>query len=170
MGHPATAQGGAEQHRPSWPQMLAEISPRRPAGSASLRLVAPLAREFLKRQSAYYRQPGALSRQALGRGASQVGCLAEGSEIGVTNQRVAVVIGKAPPESAGPPRVPWLQDGCRVTIADRDTEGAQRNAAELGEPHSWAAVKVLGCEDSVARTVRHHGVVVSREGSLHAWW
>ena len=45
------------QHHP-WPQMLAEI--REAAGwkRHPLRIVAPLAREFLKRRSAYYRQPG----------------------------------------------------------------------------------------------------------------
>ena len=54
----ATAQELLKHQHHSWPQMLAEIS--RDAGwkRYPLRLLAPLAREFLKRQSAYYRQPG----------------------------------------------------------------------------------------------------------------
>ena len=54
----ATAQELLKHQHHSWPDMLAEIS--RDAGwkRYPLRLVAPLAREFLKRQSAYYRQPG----------------------------------------------------------------------------------------------------------------
>ncbi|HPX35671.1 MAG TPA: SDR family NAD(P)-dependent oxidoreductase [Mycobacterium sp.] len=82
--------------------------------------------------------------------------------MGVTNQRVAVVIGGASGIGWATARA-LAQDGCRVTIADRDTEGAQRNAAELGEPHSWAAVEVTD-EDSVARLFDG---VVSREGGLH---
>lgn len=54
----ATAQGLLKHQHHPWPDMLAEI--RRDAGwkRYPLRIVAPLAREFLKRQSAYYRQPG----------------------------------------------------------------------------------------------------------------
>ena len=54
----ATAQALLKHQHHSWPQMLAEVS--RDAGwkRIPLRIVAPLAREFLKRQSAYYRQPG----------------------------------------------------------------------------------------------------------------
>ena len=54
----ATAQELLKHQHHSWPDMLAEIS--RDAGwkRYPLRLAAPLAREFLKRQSAYYRQPG----------------------------------------------------------------------------------------------------------------
>ena len=54
----ATAQDLLKHQHHPWPDMLAEI--RRSAGwkRYPLRIVAPLAREFLKRQSAYYRQPG----------------------------------------------------------------------------------------------------------------
>ncbi len=45
------------QHR-SWPQMLAETAENVGWRRYPLRLVAPLAREYLKRQSPYYRQPG----------------------------------------------------------------------------------------------------------------
>lgn len=47
---------GFQQH--SWPQMLAEITARTGWKRYPLRLIAPLAREFLKRRSPYYRQPG----------------------------------------------------------------------------------------------------------------
>ncbi len=47
---------GFQQH--SWPQMLAEITERTGWKRYPLRLMAPLAREFLKRRSPYYRQPG----------------------------------------------------------------------------------------------------------------
>jgi nucleoside-diphosphate-sugar epimerase len=45
------------QHH-SWPQLLAETAARAGWKRYPLRLVAPLAREFLKRQSPYYGQPG----------------------------------------------------------------------------------------------------------------
>ena len=45
------------QHH-SWPQMLAEITARTGWKRYPLRLMAPLAREFLTRRSPYYRQPG----------------------------------------------------------------------------------------------------------------
>lgn len=54
----ATAQAILKHQHHSWPQMLAEISAAAGWKRHPLRLVAPLAREFLKRQSAYYRQPG----------------------------------------------------------------------------------------------------------------
>ena len=55
--------------------------------------------------------------------------------------RVAVVIGAA----SG---IGWASaqalaaDGCRVTIADRNADGARERAAELGEPHTAAYVDV----------------------------
>jgi 3-oxoacyl-[acyl-carrier protein] reductase len=55
--------------------------------------------------------------------------------------RIAVVIGAA----SG---IGWASadalaaDGCRVTIADLNADGARERAAELGEPHSWAQVDV----------------------------
>ena len=45
------------QHH-SWPQMLSEITANTGWKRYPLRLAAPLAREFLKRRSPYYRQPG----------------------------------------------------------------------------------------------------------------
>ncbi len=80
----------------------------------------------------------------------------------MTNQRVAVVIGGASGIGWATARA-LAHDGCRVTIADRNTEGAQQRAAELGEPHTWAAVEVTD-EDSVARLFDG---VASREGGLH---
>ena len=63
------------------------------------------------------------------------------------SDRVAVVVG-------GASGIGWASaqalaaDGCRVTIADRNTDLARRRAEELGDPHSWAAVEVSD-EDSV---------------------
>lgn len=54
----ATAQGLLAHQHHSWPAMLAEVRDSAGWKSYPLRLVAPLAREFLKRRSAYYRQPG----------------------------------------------------------------------------------------------------------------
>ncbi|MGI9164124.1 MAG: NAD-dependent epimerase/dehydratase family protein [Mycobacterium sp.] len=54
----ATAQAVLKHQHHSWPQMLTEIAQRSGWKRYPLRLIAPLAREFLKRQSAYYRQPG----------------------------------------------------------------------------------------------------------------
>ncbi|GFG74946.1 SDR family NAD(P)-dependent oxidoreductase [Mycobacterium botniense] len=41
-------------------------------------------------------------------------------------------------------------EGCHVTVADRNSQGAHAVAAELGHPHTAAAVEV-GDEDSVQR-------------------
>jgi NAD(P)-dependent dehydrogenase (short-subunit alcohol dehydrogenase family) len=41
-----------------------------------------------------------------------------------------------------------VADGCRVTVADRNTDGARAVAAELGDPHTAATVEVTD-EDSV---------------------
>lgn len=54
----ATAQALLKHQHHSWPKMLDEMSRSIGWKRYPLRLVAPLAREFLKRQSAYYRQPG----------------------------------------------------------------------------------------------------------------
>lgn len=54
----ATAQALLHHQHHSWPQMLEQMSRSIGWKRYPLRLVAPLAREFLKRQSAYYRQPG----------------------------------------------------------------------------------------------------------------
>ena len=45
------------QHH-SWPQLLAETAGKSGWKRYPLRLIAPVAREFLKRRSPYYRQPG----------------------------------------------------------------------------------------------------------------
>ena len=80
----------------------------------------------------------------------------------ISTGRVAVVVG-------GASGIGWATarrlaaDGCRVTIADRNTDGARERAAELGEPHSWATVEVTD-EDTVARLFDD---VVAREGALH---
>jgi len=46
--------------------------------------------------------------------------------------------------------------GYRVTIADRNADGAAALAAELGDPHTWAAVDVTD-EDSVAKVFADSG-------------
>jgi nucleoside-diphosphate-sugar epimerase len=53
---PAQELLGHQHH--SWPQMLAETAEKAGWKRYPLRLVAPVAREYLKRQSPYYRQPG----------------------------------------------------------------------------------------------------------------
>lgn len=54
----ATAQELLGHQHHSWPQMLAETAEKAGWKRYPLRLIAPLAREYLKRQSLYYRQPG----------------------------------------------------------------------------------------------------------------
>ncbi len=54
----ATAQELLAHQHHSWPQMLAEIAGKSAWRRVPLRFVAPLAREYLKRRSPYYRQPG----------------------------------------------------------------------------------------------------------------
>lgn len=54
----ATAQETLGHQHHSWPQMLAETADKAGWRRYPLRLIAPLAREYLKRQSPYYRQPG----------------------------------------------------------------------------------------------------------------
>ena len=76
--------------------------------------------------------------------------------------RVAVIIG-------GASGIGWAtaqllaEQGCRVTIADRNEELAHQRATELGDPHSWASVEVTD-EDSVAALFDG---VVRREGGVH---
>ena len=59
----------------------------------------------------------------------------------MSNGRVAVVIG-------GASGIGWASakalaaDGCRVVVADLNADGARDRAAELGEPHTAAAVNV----------------------------
>ena len=76
--------------------------------------------------------------------------------------RVAVIIG-------GASGIGWAtaqllaEQGCRVTIADRNDELARQRATELGDPHSWARVEVTD-EDSVAALFDG---VARREGGVH---
>ena len=78
------------------------------------------------------------------------------------SQRTAVIIG-------GASGIGWASaqtlaaQGARVTIADRNTDLARERAAELGDPHTWAAVEVTD-EDTVATLFDD---VVAREGGLH---
>ncbi len=77
-----------------------------------------------------------------------MGRAGSGSEDTMTDTRTAVIIG-------GASGIGWATaqllaaEGCRVTIADRNTELAQQRGAELGDPHTWSAVEVTD-EDSVA--------------------
>jgi 3-oxoacyl-[acyl-carrier protein] reductase len=71
--------------------------------------------------------------------------------------RKAVVIG-------GASGIGWataqalVADGCQVTIADLNTDGARERAAELGEPHSAVQVNVTD-ETSVERLFSETGPV-----------
>jgi 3-oxoacyl-[acyl-carrier protein] reductase len=73
------------------------------------------------------------------------------------NQRIAVVIG-------GASGIGWATaqalaaQGDRVIVADRNTEGAQARAAEMGEPHAAATVDVTD-EDLVKRLFEQTGQV-----------
>lgn len=75
--------------------------------------------------------------------------------------RVAVVVGGASGIGWATARALAGQD-CTVTIADRNTDLATRRAAELGPPHTWAAVEVSD-EDSVAALFDG---VLARDGGL----
>jgi 3-oxoacyl-[acyl-carrier protein] reductase len=79
----------------------------------------------------------------------------------MSKQRVAVVIGGASGIGWATARV-LAAEGARVTIADRNTDGARRCAEELGDSHGWAEVEVTD-EDAVARLFDD---VVAREGGL----
>ena len=75
--------------------------------------------------------------------------MSNGSGQGPGTSRSAVVIG-------GASGIGWASakalaaEGCRITIADLDAEGAQNRAGELGAPHTGAHVNVTD-EDSVQR-------------------
>ena len=81
----------------------------------------------------------------------------------MTDQKVAVVIGGASGIGWATSRA-LAHDGYRVTVADRNIEGATQRAAELGAPHTWAAVEVTD-EDSVSQLFDG---VADREGGVHA--
>ena len=73
------------------------------------------------------------------------------------NQRISVVIGGASGIGWATARALAAQ-GDRVTVADRNSEGAQGRAAELGDPHLAASVDVTD-EDSVQRLFEATGPV-----------
>ena len=72
----------------------------------------------------------------------------------MATERVAIVVG-------GASGIGWATakalaaDGCRVIVADRNTDGASDRAAELGAPHTAAYVDVTD-EDSVQRLFDRH--------------
>ena len=66
-----------------------------------------------------------------------------------SSERIAVVIGGASGIGWATARA-LAADGCRVTVADRNADGARDRAAELGEPHTAAEVDVTD-ESSVQR-------------------
>jgi NAD(P)-dependent dehydrogenase (short-subunit alcohol dehydrogenase family) len=78
------------------------------------------------------------------------------------NDRVAVIVGGASGIGLATAKT-LATEGCRVTIADRNTELAAQRASELGDPHSWATVEVTD-EASVAALFDG---VAGREGGLH---
>jgi 3-oxoacyl-[acyl-carrier protein] reductase len=83
----------------------------------------------------------------------------------MSNGRVAVVIGGASGIGWATARA-LAADGCRVTVADRNTDGARDRAAELGDPHTAASVDVTD-EGSVQRLFDQTGpldVVVNCAG------
>lgn len=71
--------------------------------------------------------------------------------------RKAVVIGGASGIGWATARA-LVADGCQVTIADLNTDGARDRAAELGEPHTAAQVDVTD-EASVGRLFGETGPV-----------
>lgn len=80
-------------------------------------------------------------------------------------ERTAVVVGGASGIGRAVAHA-LAADDCRVTVADRNTDGARAVAAELGDPHTAATVEVTD-EDSV-RTLFEHAdtldVVVNTAG------
>ena len=85
--------------------------------------------------------------------------------MGNSSERVAVVIGGASGIGWATARA-LAAEGCRVTVADRNADGAQDRAAELGDPHTAAAVDVTD-EASVQRLFDNTGpldVVVNCAG------
>ncbi len=74
-----------------------------------------------------------------------------------SSERIAVVIGAASGIGWATARA-LAADGCRVTLADRNGDGAQARAAELGAPHTAAEVDVTD-EGSVQRLFEQIGAV-----------
>lgn len=79
----------------------------------------------------------------------------------MTADRVAIIVG-------GASGIGWASarrlaaEGVTVTIADRNTDGARKHAAELGSDHAWATVEVTD-ENSVAGLFED---VITRHGRL----
>jgi 3-oxoacyl-[acyl-carrier protein] reductase len=71
--------------------------------------------------------------------------------------RRAVVVGGASGIGRAVARA-LAAEGWRVTVADRDTDGAQAVAAELGDPHTAAPVEVTD-EDSVQQLFARSGAL-----------
>ncbi len=83
----------------------------------------------------------------------------------MNTERVAVVVGAASGIGWATAKA-LAADGCRVIVADRNTDGANDRAAELGSPHTAAYVDVTD-EGSVQRLFDDAGpvdVVVSCAG------
>jgi 3-oxoacyl-[acyl-carrier protein] reductase len=82
-----------------------------------------------------------------------------------SSERIAVVIGAASGIGLATARA-LAEDGCRVTLADRNGDGARDKANELGDPHTAAEVDVTD-EASVQRLFERVGpldVVVNCAG------
>ena len=85
--------------------------------------------------------------------------------MGNSSERVAVVIGGASGIGWATARA-LAAEGCRVTVVDRNADGARDRATELGDPHTAAAVDVTD-EASVQRLFDNTGpldVVVNCAG------
>ncbi|MEY2568022.1 MAG: hypothetical protein QOE35_2551 [Actinomycetota bacterium] len=74
-----------------------------------------------------------------------------------SSERIAVVVGAASGIGWATARA-LAADGCRVTLADRNGEGAAARASELGEPHTAARVDVTD-EASVQRLFEQIGAL-----------
>ena len=82
-----------------------------------------------------------------------------------STDRTAAVIGGASGIGWATARA-LAADGCRVTVADRNADGARSRAADLGDPHTAAEVEVTD-EESVTRLFDQTGpldVVVNCAG------
>jgi NAD(P)-dependent dehydrogenase (short-subunit alcohol dehydrogenase family) len=79
------------------------------------------------------------------------------------NQRIAVVIG-------GASGIGWATaqalaaQGDRVTVADRNADGAHTRASELGDPHTASSVDVTD-EDSVQQLFEVENTALGRAGA-----
>lgn len=74
-----------------------------------------------------------------------------------SSDRIAVVVGAASGIGWATARA-LADDGCRVTLADRNGDGARARAADLGDPHTAADVDVTD-EASVSRLFEQVGPI-----------